>query len=66
MTRMEDCLMLCASQYISPQGAAGSCLGVVWGYGGRQGTNAAYCWLKFSKTIREDVADTETAWLIPK
>ncbi|KAM0329501.1 hypothetical protein ACHAQA_004810 [Verticillium albo-atrum] len=66
MTRMDDCLLLCASQNISPQGAAGSCLGVVWGYGGRQGTNAAFCWLKFGKTDGEVAEDTETAWLVPK
>lgn len=67
MTNMEDCMMLCASQYVSPQASAGGCIGVVWGYEGRQGNGGSSCWLKYSKGEPDGDGDAkvETAWLRP-
>jgi len=47
---MQDCLALCAHEYLRPSSIHGRCKGVVWsGYtGSPQGheTSGSFCWLK--------------------
>ncbi|KAF6783769.1 hypothetical protein CMUS01_16653, partial [Colletotrichum musicola] len=63
MTRMEDCINLCAALYATIQSSDGKCIGVAWVTAGKQGTDENYCWLKAVKGGADPKANVEAAWL---
>jgi hypothetical protein len=64
MTNMQDCLKMCAAMNLMPQSSLGPCIGAVWVYEGRQGTDDNFCWLKYMKPKPDPgFTDLESAWL---
>ncbi|TDZ33122.1 hypothetical protein C8035_v006054 [Colletotrichum spinosum] len=63
LTKMEDCINLCAALYVTTQSADGKCIGVAWVTAGKQGTDQNYCWLKSAKGSPDPKANVEAAWL---
>ncbi|KAI8213679.1 hypothetical protein K4K54_001045 [Colletotrichum sp. SAR 10_86] len=63
LTRMEDCMNLCAALSVTTQSADGPCIGVAWVTAGKQGTDQNYCWLKGAKGSPDPKANVEAAWL---
>ncbi|KXH68272.1 hypothetical protein CSAL01_12004 [Colletotrichum salicis] len=64
LTRMEDCMNLCAALAVTTQSADGPCVGVAWVTAGKQGTDENYCWLKSAKGAPDPKANIEAAWLV--
>ncbi|OHE90773.1 hypothetical protein CORC01_13913 [Colletotrichum orchidophilum] len=63
LTRMEDCMNLCAALAVTTQSTDGPCIGVAWVTAGKQGTDENYCWLKSAKGAPDPKANIEAAWL---
>lgn len=68
LTRMEDCLNLCAALRFSVQSTKGPCVGVVWTTPTRPDDPEAdvkFCWLKSSKNSgRTGRPEAEAAWIM--
>ncbi|KAF6828295.1 hypothetical protein CPLU01_08570 [Colletotrichum plurivorum] len=68
LTRMEDCLNLCAALQVTVQSVKGRCIGVVWKTATRASDPLAaanYCWLKYSKGQGfADDPEVEAAWIV--
>ncbi|KAF6817073.1 hypothetical protein CMUS01_12167 [Colletotrichum musicola] len=68
LTRMEDCLNLCAALQVTVQSVKGRCISVVWKTATRANDPLAYanyCWLKYSKgQAFADDPEVEAAWII--
>lgn len=68
LTRMEDCLNLCAALQVTVQSVKGRCIGVVWKTATRPSdplASANYCWLKYAKGQGfADDPEVEAAWIV--
>ncbi|KAF6796382.1 hypothetical protein CSOJ01_13231 [Colletotrichum sojae] len=68
LTRMEDCLNLCAALQVTVQSVKGRCIGVVWKTATRASDPLAaanYCWLKYAKgQAFADDPEVEAAWIV--
>lgn len=63
LTRMEDCLNLCAALQVSVQSFKGRCMGVVWTTPGNNSRDDSYCWLKYERTSGDARLNVEAAWI---
>ncbi|GKT42930.1 uncharacterized protein ColSpa_03111 [Colletotrichum spaethianum] len=64
LTRMEDCMNLCAALAVTTQSVDGPCVGVAWVTAGKQGTDENYCWLKGAQGSPDPKANVEAAWIV--
>ncbi|GKT97056.1 hypothetical protein Ct61P_14906 [Colletotrichum tofieldiae] len=64
LTRIDDCMNLCAALAVTTQSADGPCVGVAWVTAGKQGTDENYCWLKGAQGSPDPKANVEAAWIV--